>query len=1006
MLKLNKKLMFVLDFALIVMSMQMSTTAQAGVTATASSVEKPELGPEKAVDGNKGSRWSSEGLDNQWIEFDLGQTKELVGAALYWEAAFGEKYDILVSEDNKNWKVIFSQDNGAGGIEDIDFEKTPARYVRLALKKRGTGWGFSLFEVVIKTADEPFGIGLAEPNAILKMNWRFSANPQKTIYIPKSWEGAKVVFLAGAITEEYTLSIDGKEAATVKNLKKPARLDITEYITPGVPNLFSVKPKEGSTGEGVLKSLLLAKNSESDKLSELRKSSPMDYYRLLADLYSEGYFPVWLNNKQDYWTIVGTEDSYEESLISSKGIIGAYTLSFSLMPFLYINDELVTFADAKIDLSLEENYLPIPTVKWTYKGVDFTQKFFACAKEGKSATYVIYKLKNNTAEKIKGKLFLSIRPFEVNPPWMHGGLTKITSIAISEDSKVIKINNRRGIISLTKPDGFGSSPYEQGDIITSLIEGKLPAQQSIEDASGHASASLAYNFELSPNKESEYLFVIPVDADINNFAIPAKGQFFKNYELTKREWKEKLNRIEINIPEEKVVNTLRSNIAYILINKDGPSLQPGSRSYERAWVRDGALIAAALLRTSYPEVSKKFVEWMAKAQTSTGEIPCIIEPKTGQIAGYARNWLEYDAPGEFVFSVADYYNFTNDSTFVKEMFSTVEKQLKILERLRAQMLDEKYKGTHSYGILPKSHSHEGYLDNPQQSLWDDFWGLKGWKDAQVLAKVAEREDLIPWMSKEETDFRKCLLEDIKLVQAEKKFRYIPSSIGLAEIDAISVAIVFFPTGEYQYLDRDQIYYTMNRYYNDEFRRRIDKGIVSTYIPYEMRAMNAFLMLDEREKALEMVRYFLKDLRPKEWNHWAEVVPANPSAPMYVGDMPHSWIGAIYINALRNMFVYEENDALILGAGIDEKWLDRAEGMSVKNLPVYSGTISYSVRKEGNALRIKVSGDAIPPKGFVFRFPLLHKKIADVKVNNNQWNDFTERAVSFKTLPVDIALTTK
>ena len=998
----NKCLTFFFSLILLINA----AIAQASVAATASSVEKPELGAEKAIDNNKGSRWSSEGSDNQWVEFDLGETKELVGAVLYWEAAFGERYDILISEDNKNWKVLFSQDNGAGGIEDIDFDKAPARYVKLLLKKRGTGWGYSLFEVVIKTADEPFGIGQAEPNAILKMNWKFSANPEKTIYIPKSWEGAKVVFLAGAITEEYILSINGREAATVKNLKKPARLDITEYVTPGAPNVFSVKAKEGSAGGGVLKSLLLAKNSEADKLAELRSSSAMDYYRLLAGLYSEGYFPLWLNNKQDYWTIVGTEESYEESLISSKGIIGTYTAGFTLMPFLYINDELVTFADAKIDLSLEENYLPIPTVKWTCKGVDFTQKFFAYTKEGKSATYAVYKLKNNTAEKIKGKLFFSIRPFEVNPPWMHGGLTKITSIANSEDNRTIKINNTRGVLSLTKPDSFGATSYEQGDIITSLIEGKLPAQQSVEDASGHASASLAYNFELSAGKESEYLFVIPVDADINNFAIPASGEFFKYYELTKKEWKEKLNRVEINIPEEKVVNTLRSNIAYILINKDGPSLQPGSRSYERAWVRDGTLISAALLRTSYPEVSKKFVEWMAKAQTSTGEIPCIIEPKTGQIAWYAKNWLEYDGPGEFVFSVADYYGFTKDSGFVKEMFPTVEKNLKFLENLRVQMLDEKYKGTHSYGILPKSHSHEGYLDNPQQSLWDDFWGLKGWKDAQVLAKVTEREDLIPWMSKEETDFRKCLLEDIRLVQAEKKFKYIPSSIGLAEIDAISIAIVFFPTGEYQYLDRNQIYYTMNRYYNDEFRRRLEKGIVSTHLPYEMRAMNAFLMLDEREKALEMLGYFLGDLRPKEWNHWAEVIPANPSAPMYVGDMPHSWIGAIYINALRNMFVYEENDTLILGAGIDEKWLARAEGMSVRDLPVYSGKISYSVRKEGDVLRIKVSGTATPPKGFVFRSPLLHKKIVEVKVNNSRWTEFTEKTVSFSALPADIALTIK
>lgn len=1001
MLKLNIRLISLFGFALFFIFMQISTIAQASVIVTASSVEKAGLEPEKTVDGNKGSRWSSEGSDNQWIEFDLGEVKSLIGIMLYWEAAYGEKYKILLSQDKTQWKTVFSQEQDVGGIEDIDFEKTLARYIKIDLKKRGTGWGFSLWEVVFKTEDEPFGIGQAEPNAILKTNWKFIVNPKRTIYIPKAWKGEKVMLLLGASPDEYSLYINDNLVTTIKSSRKPTKLDVTEHVRPGEPNLFSIEAKEVSNEGGILKSLLLAKNSESDKLNELRNSSPMEYYRFLADLYSEGYFPLWLNNKQDYWTIVGTEESYEESLFSSKGLIGAYTKSFSLMPFLYINNELITFADVKIDLSLEEDYLPLPTVKWSYQGLDFTQKLFAYSKNSKSSTYIIYKLKNNTDKEIKGRLFLSIRPFEVNPPWMHGGLTNVSSIRNSEDNTIIKINNKRGVIALVKPDGFGSSSYREGDIIFSLIEGRLPSRQSVEDSTGHASASLAYDFQISPNKENEYLFVLPLDEDMDKIKIPNRWEFFRNYALAKREWKERLDRIKIDIPEGKLINVLRSNIAYILINKDGSALQPGSRSYERSWIRDGALISAALLRTSYPEVTKKYVGWISQAQLPNGDIPCIVEAKTGKLTDYARDWLEYDATGEYVFAVTDYYNFTKDAEFVKEIFPRVEKALRFLEGLRAQMLEEKYKGTSSYGILPKSHSHEGYLGNPQQSLWDDFWGLKGWKDGQLLARVAGREDLIPWMEKEEKNFRKCLLEDIKLVQSQKGLKYIPASIGLAEIDAISVAISFFPTGEYQYLDKDRVYYTMNRYWNDEFRKRIDKGIVSTYIPYEMRAINAFLMFDEREKALEMLRYFLKDLRPIEWNHWAEVVPANPLAAVYVGDMPHSWIGAIYINALRNMFAREENNALILGSGLDEKWLEGKKGISVRNLPTYFGEINYSVKRQGNFLEINVSGDTIPDKGFIFKSPLLLKKIAEVKINGNPWNEFSENEISFKTLPVEI-----
>ncbi len=998
----NKVLIFIFVFTLIFAFVQINIPmAQAKVTAIASSEETPELNASMAVDGNMNTRWSSQFSDEQWIEFDLGELKELVGIIFYWESAYGKEYDILLSTDKKHWEKVFSQREGTGGIEDIDFAKYPACYIKLRGKKRGTGWGHSLFEVVFKTEDEPFGIGQKEPDLILKRKWKFSSNPQKTIFIPESWEGQNTILLLSAIAQDYDLYVNENFVDTIKSSKEPARLNITKYVKPGEYNLFLIKTADVSFDNGTLGAMVLVKNSELDKLNDLRNSYPMQYYRLFADLYSEGYFPLWLNNKQDYWTLVGTEDSYEESLFSSRGTIGAFTGSFSLMPYLYINNKLITFNDVEIDLSLEDNYLPIPTVKWRYKGLDFSQKLFAYAKDNKSATYLIYRLKNNTDQEIHGKLFLAIRPFEVNPPWMHGGLVKINSIEKSEDNRIIKVNNNRGVISLVVPDEFGTSYYHEGDIILNLSKGKVPSKQSINDSSGYASASLAYNFKLPARRESEYLFIIPLDKDIAEFKIPDRKEFFRSYEIAKKKWEEKLNKIEIDIPEEHIVNVLRSNIAYILINKDGPALQPGSRSYENSWIRDGALISAALLRTSYPGAAKEYIEWISKKQLPSGEIPCIVNAKTNKLTDYAKDWKEYDASGEYVFAIADYYNFTKDDALVEETFPSVIKALKFIEELRATMLKEEYIGTPSYGILPEGHSHEGYLNNPQQSLWDDYWALKGWKDAQLLAKIANREDVIPWMKEEENNFRKCLLEDIKLLQSEKNIKYIPASIGLAEFDAISLSIALFPTFEYRYLDRDQINYSLNKYYNDEFLKRLRKGAPTTYIPYEIRGAHAFLILGEGDKALEMIRYFLKDLRPKEWNHWSEVVPADSSAPVYVGDMPHSWIGAIYINAVRSMFVYEENHTLILGSGIDEKWLKREDGISIKNLPTYFGKINYSVKRRGDSLKINIWGDVLPDEGFVFRSPFLNKKIKEVIINNKPWDRFSEREIFFSTLPAEI-----
>jgi hypothetical protein len=58
-------------------------------------------------------------------------------------------------------------------------------------------------------------------------------------------------------------------------------------------------------------------------------------------------------------------------------------------------------------------------------------------------------------------------------------------------------------------------------------------------------------------------------------------------------WTERLAGIRISIPDPDLIDTLKANVAYNLITKDGPGFQPGSRSYDKAWMRDGGVAALA-----------------------------------------------------------------------------------------------------------------------------------------------------------------------------------------------------------------------------------------------------------------------------------------------------------------------------------------------------------------------------------------------------------------------------
>jgi type 1 glutamine amidotransferase len=122
------------------------TLLSRGRPATASSLENNTFPAGNAVDGNTGTRWSSQFADPQWIAVDLGATKSVSRVRLSWETAYGKQYRIEVSGDNANWSTVNTQTASDGGTDDISFTATNARYVRVFGTQRATQWGYSLFE--------------------------------------------------------------------------------------------------------------------------------------------------------------------------------------------------------------------------------------------------------------------------------------------------------------------------------------------------------------------------------------------------------------------------------------------------------------------------------------------------------------------------------------------------------------------------------------------------------------------------------------------------------------------------------------------------------------------------------------------------------------------------------------------------------------------------------------------------------------------------------------------
>jgi beta-glucosidase len=184
--------------------------------AIASSIEGVGLEASRAVDGNYGTRWSSQFSDPQWLVIDLGSVQTFNQIRLYWETAYGKEYKIQISENGTNWTDIFHQTNGLGGIEKYDVQ-TSARFIRIYGIKRGTEWGYSLYEVEIffldKTSDRD-GNNLQEiKDYVLYENFPNPFNSSTIIVYQMPKDGRVSIKVYNTLGQEVAILVDEEKPA-------------------------------------------------------------------------------------------------------------------------------------------------------------------------------------------------------------------------------------------------------------------------------------------------------------------------------------------------------------------------------------------------------------------------------------------------------------------------------------------------------------------------------------------------------------------------------------------------------------------------------------------------------------------------------------------------------------------------------------------------------------------------------------------------------------------------
>uniref|UniRef100_A0A832I2P0 Coagulation factor 5/8 type domain-containing protein n=1 Tax=Eiseniibacteriota bacterium TaxID=2212470 RepID=A0A832I2P0_UNCEI len=697
-----------------------------------------------------------------------------------------------------------------------------------------------------------------------------------------------------------------------------------------------------------------------------------------------GHYPRGARGELQYWSAVGSPGGPEEGYFTEDGAVDLGTGMPSLEPFLWAAGRLWTWADVSGRQRLVDGRLPLPAVTWEGAPValEIRPRMVSGSDGGAEALRVRYRVHNASRERRAGRLLLAARPFQGNPAAQFlnraGGVAALGAARVDE-AGVLHLDTLRAVSFTPPPADAGAATFATGDVVEFLAAGTLPPRRASRDPEGLASAALAWPYDLAPGESLVVEALAPMtpgrarSAPAAGRADAARGAPWPAGEADARvvaAWRAATGPAEVKLPPSarEVERTLAAQIGWIQVNRDGPSIKPGSRAYDRSWIRDGALTCSALLRWGRHEEVRAFLEWFATFQYADGKVPCCVDWRGSDPVP------EHDSHGQFIYLAAEYYRHTGDRATVERLWPHVAAAAAYLDTLRAQRLGPAWRTRDRiefHGILPPSISHEGYSAKPMHSYWDDFFAVRGYRDAAWLARVLGRGADARRIAASGAALRRDFAASIRAAMKRHGVAYVPGSADLGDFDATSTTIALSPVQAAELAPPGAIEATFERYWEFFTRRRDGRERWEAFTPYEIRNVGAFVRLGWRERAHQLVAWFLAHRAPAGWAQWSEIVWNDPPGARFLGDIPHTWVGSDFVRAVLEMLAYERehDDALVVAGGVPEAWVREADGVAVRKLDTWHGPLSYRMRAAGRGIALELdAGPRVPRGGIVIAAP--------------------------------------
>ncbi|MBW4934039.1 hypothetical protein [Marinobacter sp. F4206] len=504
---------------------------------------------------------------------------------------------------------------------------------------------------------------------------------------------------------------------------------------------------------------------------------------------------------------------------------------------------------------------------------------------------------------VSGSLVLSLRP--ANPE----GIAFIHRVNLAEKRDGWRVEGKQAVRFSQPARSHHVSDYKQGDVHIHLAD-KEDQTECVCDVGMVTAAAL---FPLQAGKPAELTVTVPLRDE------PVAGTHPESWQ----EALESHTRLECPDPTWQFLYdaAIRS-----LVLHSPEDVYPGPYTYKRFWFRDAAFIIHALLCAGMTERAERALNQFPGRQLKNG---------------YFRSQEgEWDANGEVLWILQRFFAITGRKMPI-DWFEPVSKGAHWIQKKRLSGTIDK---PHA-GLLPAGFSAE-HLGPNDYYYWDDFWGIAGLTAASELlaADDPETSDVFAAGARE---FSQTV--DRSLAGCERRLRRpgMPASpYRRLDAGAIGSLAMGYPTQLCQPDDPRLL---------DCVEFLLEKCFVKGAFYQDMihSGLNAYLTLHVAQVLLRAgdSRYLeLMDAvagLASATGQWPEAIhPGTGGGCM--GDGHHVWASAEWVLMVRNCFVREEGERLILCAGVPERWLEQDRPIRFGPAPTGFGTISITIQPRRGA----------------------------------------------------------